>query len=443
MCRLSIILPSLNVVNYIEESIKSVLAQTMKDIEIICVDAGSDDGTIDILKSYAALDNRIKIIDSDKKSYGYQMNLGIKAAKGDYIGIVETDDYVVSDMFSYLHQVAADSNADFVKSGFVKFFDYDGRRIYSDVSATKLRKVWNKKIDLNICPEYRVIDINHIWSGIYRREFLIQNDLWFNETPGASFQDTSFSTLVGLVANTCVYLEECFYHYRTDRQESSVKSDKKYKCIVDELNYIDAYLQRHSLYNLENKRLVKDIKLRTYRWNLLRLTDESKQLFMKAIEKEMQPFLQGGEFYPELTAHQHETVQLLTDFEFIKTFQEKEKKAKDDVLKIIAHGIEEDGYIFVGTGQYFEQIIVLQKLYEEKIIYAVCDNDKGIQGTEKYGYIILSVEDAAEKYKSRKWLIANKYYADDIKKQLLQLGIEEDKLLQLDYFPNMSDFPTV
>ena len=106
MNKLTIILPSLNVANYIHTCINSVLSQTLRDIEIICVDAGSTDGTLEILREYEKKDNRIKVIVSDIKSYGYQMNLGIQAANGKYIGIVETDDFVDKNMFYCLYALA-------------------------------------------------------------------------------------------------------------------------------------------------------------------------------------------------------------------------------------------------------------------------------------------------------------------------------------------------
>ena len=79
--KISVIMPSLNVGNYIEQCIKSVLDQTLTDFEIICIDAGSTDGTVEILQKYAKEDSRIQIINTDKKSYGYQVNLGISKAR--------------------------------------------------------------------------------------------------------------------------------------------------------------------------------------------------------------------------------------------------------------------------------------------------------------------------------------------------------------------------
>ena len=75
--KVSVIMPSLNVKDYIEEAVRSALCQTLREIEVICIDAGSDDGTWDILASLAKTDGRVVLRHSDVKSYGYQVNLGI------------------------------------------------------------------------------------------------------------------------------------------------------------------------------------------------------------------------------------------------------------------------------------------------------------------------------------------------------------------------------
>ena len=97
--KLTVIMPSLNVAPYIEMCIKSVVNQTMQDMEILCIDAGSTDGTLEILEQFKREDSRIRIIHSDKKSYGYQVNKGLALAKGKYVSIVETDDFISQDMY--------------------------------------------------------------------------------------------------------------------------------------------------------------------------------------------------------------------------------------------------------------------------------------------------------------------------------------------------------
>ena len=117
----SIVLPSLNVANYIGECLESVVSQSLKEIEIICVDAGSTDGTLEIISAYMAKDSRIRLITSDRKSYGLQMNLGLDAAHGKYLAIVETDDMIPENMLKDLYEIAQKKKLDFVKADFYRF----------------------------------------------------------------------------------------------------------------------------------------------------------------------------------------------------------------------------------------------------------------------------------------------------------------------------------
>ena len=129
MIKVSVILPSLNVANYIRECIESTLKQTLREIEIICVDAGSEDGTRQILQEYVQKDNRVLVIDSNIKSYGAQVNMGIQAAKGEYVAILETDDYVLNDMYEKLYDAARKYKLEYVMADYISFFDdIDGSR---------------------------------------------------------------------------------------------------------------------------------------------------------------------------------------------------------------------------------------------------------------------------------------------------------------------------
>ena len=174
--KISIIIPSLNAKSYIKQCLDSLRRQTLPELEIICVDAGSTDGTDVILEEYAAMDNRIHYLSSEQKSYGYQMNIGIDAAKGEYIGIVEPDDYVMEEMYEKLYYTAYNKQLDYVKSNFYKFVDYMERRHYQKWDRSywgRRDKVYDKVILLKETPYALVYgDHGNIWSGIYRREFL-------------------------------------------------------------------------------------------------------------------------------------------------------------------------------------------------------------------------------------------------------------------------------
>lgn len=177
MPKVSVIMPSLNVADYIEQCMESVVNQTLRDIEIIVVDAGSTDGTLEILKKFESEDNRLHIIHSDRKSYGYQMNLGISMAHGEYIGVVETDDYVELNMYEILYNQAAESQADYVKGSAVRFLAGQAE----EITYTSQIEVFSKKefasnqgsvyINPGITPELILKDY-YLWTGLYRTDFV-------------------------------------------------------------------------------------------------------------------------------------------------------------------------------------------------------------------------------------------------------------------------------
>lgn len=281
--KVSIILPSLNVAPFIRQCIESAIHQTLEDIEIICVDAGSTDGTIEILREYASLDSRIKILHSERKSYGFQMNLGLDAATGAYIGILETDDWAEPDMFESLWKAATETNADMVKSNYYWYTTQNGihNDPFENLKGCHYGEVFSPLEDRTLFKTTPAI-----WSGIYQREMLISSQIRFNETPGASFQDTSFHFLVCTVAQRCYLLKDHFLHYRKDNGGSSVYSLSKVYCIVDEMHHYEDFLAAHDKYREKIVKFYQALKYEKYRWNFTRLPPESQYAFLRMMHKE-------------------------------------------------------------------------------------------------------------------------------------------------------------
>ena len=218
----SVIMPSLNVAEYVRESIESVINQSLNAIEIICVDAGSTDGTLEILKEYAKKDSRIKLLHSSKKSYGHQMNLGLGASEGEYVGIVETDDYIKPNMFEALYQLAKEHNhqADFIKGEYEYFYvNANGRK-----ATQRVNSVPDHLFDMMFSPKdgIEIFKGNPtICAGIYKLSFIKENQIVFNETPGASYQDVGFWFQTLYYASCVYFVNEAYFVYRVDRPESS------------------------------------------------------------------------------------------------------------------------------------------------------------------------------------------------------------------------------
>ena len=287
----SVIMPSLNVAPYIRECMESVVNQTLNDIEIICVDAGSTDGTLEVLEEYAARDQRITLIHSDMKSYGYQMNLGIAAAKGEYIGIVETDDFVAPDMFEILYDSAKRKNAEVVKSN---YYEYNTLSNSSKKCNNNLGLKYGKVI--SPANNARILrTVPSIWSGIYKKSFLSTNNIQFLETPDASFQDTGFILKVFLSAHRVLLLKDAFVYYRTDNENSSVNSGEKAYCICEEIDSVQKFISERP----EKKAVFQEYLwakyFDTYMWNYYRISDHLRLDFACTTKAFFEKSLQNGE----------------------------------------------------------------------------------------------------------------------------------------------------
>ena len=241
--KISIIMPSLNVVDYIVECVDSVINQTLEDIEIIFVDAGSTDGTLEILREYEAKDSRAKLIISDKRSYGHQMNLGIANSNGEYIGIVETDDYVSTDMFEELYALSNNGEYDMIKSSFI-YVNEDTDEVYKDLNIHKRKIPEDKPFNLKDNP-FILTGHPSIWAGIYKKDFLTVNEIKFMEAPGGGWVDNPFFHETACLAKTIRYTDEAYYYYRESNPNSSSNklSDLTLPIerMIDNLDVLDKY----------------------------------------------------------------------------------------------------------------------------------------------------------------------------------------------------------
>ncbi len=425
----SVILPVLNSVNYIKECINSILAQTLKNIEVICIDAGSTDGTLEILKKYALTDPRIRIINSNKRSYGYQLNCGIKEASGKYIGIVDADDYIDPVFFQTLYGYAEKYQfPDFIKSGFLRFMEWENNRFFEIYNRNQLSDIYGKVINFRDNREKGVLDLNHIWSGIYLRKFLLYKDIRLNETFGASYQDLGFSLLVGLLSDTGIFIEENYYYYRTDNAASSVKSFEKWHCVIDEFNFVIHELEKRKLNSRNLKRLVWLQKPTTYLWNLSRLPDREKHLFFNNIQVELLEYEKDPELCMCLNDDQNAALELLKNQKRLKEYFENKEKIISKFKKLSELIKKGEKFVLVSAGTYGKRILLFQDMIHINYIESVADNDLERQGKVWNNYVLLSVAEAVKKHPTDCFLIVNRKSPNTIKDSLVQLGINEKKI---------------
>ena len=233
---ISILVPIYNTEKYLRQCLDSLIHQTFSDLEIICINDGSTDHSLDIIKEYQAKDPRIILINKENTGYGDSMNQGLKKAQGEYIGILEPDDWIELNAYEKLYQLAEARQPDVVKANY--FTEKNGKSTkISAIDPQDSNKILNPRQN----PElFRLAPT--IWTAIYRRSFLKKNRIDFLPTPGASYQDTGFSFKVWAEAESVILTSDAFVHYRFDNNNSSVNNPGKMQCVVDEYVEIETYL---------------------------------------------------------------------------------------------------------------------------------------------------------------------------------------------------------
>lgn len=436
--KISIIMPSLNVCEYIDECIESALNQTIKGLELICIDAGSTDGTWEKLEEYAAEntndDLTIKLIKSDVRSYGYQVNLGISASNGKYIAILETDDYIVPEMYQKLFDIAENTGVDYVKAAFDMFETYPNKEVIFRTSY-----LWPKS-----SPNYNCVIDPHkndelygrdycLWTGIYRASFLKRNNIRLNETPGAAFQDIGFTEQMLAYSRKAYYTDESYYRYRTDRLGSSINSKNglkfsqgEFENILDNQYFWDKVAYQRGTYSYMLGSFYgefhKLIRIADYSWQV-EYIEPYVNWFLEKLSKAIRdgilvenqytrglfPFFYGIKKNPT---------------QYCRNLSIADEKIETNRNKIAS--LSKKGRIYImGAGvRGVEAVRIL--LSKGVTNFSICDNDKKKVGISIGNRVIVTPATCVGQYKkgSDSFLIANKNYSQEMHRQLLKMGVD-------------------
>ena len=295
MIKESIVVPGYNVQEYLTECMESVIGQTLKEIEIICVNDGSTDGSPEILERFAARDKRIVVLHRENGGYGCAVNEGMKRAAGEYVGIVEPDDYVPPDMYQDLYRTAKEYELDFVKADFYRFTTgADGERefVYNHLSQKPVD--YNRVFTPARCPDALRFVMN-TWSGIYRREFLEEHNIRHHETPGASFQDNGFWIQTFIYGGRAMIIDRPYYRNRRDNPASSVNSREKVYCINIEYDYIRGILTKNPDIWERFKYMYWFKKYHNYMGTLWRIGEEYRREYVVRFSEELRRGMALGE----------------------------------------------------------------------------------------------------------------------------------------------------
>lgn len=249
MAKVSVIIPVYGVEKYLNEAIDSVLNQTLKDIEIIIIDDGSKDNCPQIIDEYASKDSRIIAIHKPNGGYGQSCNVGLERATGEYIAIMEPDDYIDSNMYEELYNIAKQNDSDIVKSSYYRNVEDP---IYKEVQYIDFAK--NYPIPTESFTIYDALQFLYmhpsIWSAIYKREFLNKHNIQFKEAKGAGWTDNPFQVQTMCLAQKINYTPKAYYYWRVLNANPSDEL-KDYKIPFERCQEIREWLKENKFYTPE------------------------------------------------------------------------------------------------------------------------------------------------------------------------------------------------
>ncbi len=250
--KVSVVVPVYNVEKYVGECLDSLINQTLKDIEIICVNDGTTDGSLDILEEYAKKDERIKIITQPNQGLAAARNTGIRNVTGDYVLFIDSDDYFDTTGLEKLYNNAISNGSDAVLFKLARFKNDDPEKIEYRFPGFKLEEVFPDADFDNFTFTYRDIKyyvLEGIFSAcvkLYKKEFLDSHpDMLFPE--GLIYEDVPFHVKVMLLSERLSFVPEFFYFYRTNPQ-SITQSTNKSTDIYIIVGLVEEFLRENGFY---------------------------------------------------------------------------------------------------------------------------------------------------------------------------------------------------
>lgn len=229
--QVSIIVPVYNVQNYIERCLNSLVNQTFKDIEIITINDGSTDKSLELLNKYAKEDIRVSVIDLGDEGVSYCRNLGIEKANGKYIMFVDSDDWIDSSMVEVMYKKAEENKLDLVMCSYIREFkDHSKEKIFNlpQEIIYKEDKVKNELLRKLVGPikeelsNPEMLDaLGTVWGKLYRADILKENKIKFVDLKEiGSAEDTLFNIFTFNYLKKVMFLNKSMYHYWRDNPKS-------------------------------------------------------------------------------------------------------------------------------------------------------------------------------------------------------------------------------
>lgn len=248
MIQVSVVLPVFNASMYLKECIDSLITQTLKNIEIICVDDGSSDDSLKILQDYACLDKRIRVISQENAGAANARNKGIDSAKGQYLYFLDADDYMDKTALEKLYKKITETSADvcFCRHN---LYDMDSQKTLEfDYSVNK--KLLPKSFEFSrtdLPQNILQICVPNVFIKLYKRDFILLNNIRFQEIKICN--DVCFNHLSLILAQKIAYVDEVLVTYRINSKTNlSSQRGVNCNCVIEAFSHLKKELEERGLF---------------------------------------------------------------------------------------------------------------------------------------------------------------------------------------------------
>ena len=283
--KVSVILPVYKTEPYLRQCLDSIVNQTLKEIEIICVNDSSPDNSLSILEEYAARDSRIQILTQPNGGAGAARNNGMRHAHGKYLSILDSDDFFELTMLEEAYQKAEEVSADLVVFRCNQYFTETGE--YKEIPWTlRIRHVppyapfSHRQLTMNV---FRVFQ-GWVWDKLYLRSFVEEKGLLFQEQRTSN--DMYFGFSATALAKKIAVIDKLFVHYRIDAADSLSKTrEKSWQCFYNALCGIREKLKKEGIFPELEKDFI-NYSLRSCLWNLETLAEPTRTTLEKKLVQE-------------------------------------------------------------------------------------------------------------------------------------------------------------
>lgn len=258
MSKVSIIVPVYNVEKYLRKCIDSLVNQTLNDIEIICINDGSTDKSLKILKEYKNRDSRIILLNQENSGQSVARNRGIEIAKGEYLGFVDPDDWIDLDYYEKLYNAASTNDTDIAVGGIIRVTGIKKKKFLNFEKETLTD---NTKLKFELCD---VPEKSYIWNKIYKTQKLKEINLKFEE--GRIFEDCIFTPQALFFLGKMVTVPNTYYYYL--RRNNSTVKQRSQKANADSIyahKKASEFIKEH---NID----ISSFEPKTYRFKIFGIT---------------------------------------------------------------------------------------------------------------------------------------------------------------------------